>query len=208
MTKQTRYSYNRHKISPFYILLSSEIILLPTNLPYIEQKNLFFFTLIAHQDIFGSYLISPQILHLIISCIVLKCNDVTLASNFGWNSTLNRKPAYDSLHSLGQKLGAWLHWNEFHLQWVSVWRLWRRFSKLLEEGQELHIVWLCHSFKWNVRFFFPLQALAKQADGNSELVFSCTTMDPCVCLHLAFIEIRPVSSSLLSCQGLLGFVWL
>lgn len=43
---------------------------------------------------------------MIISCIVLECNDVTLAFNFGINSTLQRKPTYDSLPRLEQNLGA------------------------------------------------------------------------------------------------------
>jgi len=37
---------------PIFILLYSEIVLLPTSLSFIEQENLFFFTLIAHKDIF------------------------------------------------------------------------------------------------------------------------------------------------------------
>lgn len=132
MTKQTRYSYNRHKSSPFQALFNSEIILLPRKFIIYQtnkQKSGFFLTLIAHQDIFWSYFISAQILYLIISCIALKCNDVTQASNFGTNSTLQTYllfpvPPWAKFRSLTSVL----HWVEFHLQWVSVCRFIKNFK--------------------------------------------------------------------------------
>lgn len=65
-----------------------------------------------------------------------------------------------------------------------------RFSKLLEKGKGC-ILSDCARVLSGIEAYFSLclQALEKQADGNSELVFSCKTVNLCVCIHLVFIEI-------------------
>ena len=193
---------------PIFILLYSEIVLLPTSLSFIEQENLFFFTLIAHKDIFWSHLISPQFLYLIISCIALKRNDMRLASNFGWNSTLHRKPAYDSLHSLGQKLGAWLalctgmnsiysgcQCADYAEGSQSYWR----------KGKGCILSVLQSLVKFQL--IFPFVCKHWQTSRWEFWVFSYTTVNPCVCTHVVFVEISFVSF-ILSAQVLLSLVGL
>lgn len=98
---------------------------------------------------------------MIISCIVLECNDVTLASNFGINSTLQRKPTYDSLPRLEQNLGAWL---VFCIGLNSIYNE-CQCADLKKKKQQLWSYWRkgksCN-FKWNLSLFSPLFSIRRE----------------------------------------------